>query len=159
MGLFDKFKNKNSNIAKAIKEVVAIYNIEFPFYVDVYDIDCDEEKSTELYGEKAFNYLSAEDMNGICLYFENSELYKYFNDISRKIINIKMNFLSDGHIRLSTSVNESFSETEKQKLLDLITGQMSDGWGEGDFDFEKNTGETYSISFWKNKNWNIKYID
>ena len=159
MGLFDKFKNKNSNIAEAIKEVVEIYNIEFPFYVDVDDIDCDEEKSTELYGEEAFNYLSSEDMNGICLCFENSELYKCFNDIGRKIINIKMKFLANGHIRLSALVNEIFSETEKQKLLDLITGQMSDGWGEGDFDFEKNTGETYSISFWKNKNWNIKYIN
>ena len=70
-----------------------------------------------------------------------------------------MKFLANGHIRLSALVNEIFSETEKQKLLDLITGQMSDGWGEGDFDFEKNTGETYSISFWKNKNWNIKYIN
>ena len=43
-------------------------------------------------------------------------------------------------------------------VLEFITGQMSDGWGEGDFDFEKDTGEEYSIVFWKNKDWNIKYI-
>ena len=43
-------------------------------------------------------------------------------------------------------------------LLKDITGQLSDGWGEGDFEFEKDTGETYEIVFWKYEEWNINYV-
>ena len=44
------------------------------------------------------------------------------------------------------------------KLVDYVSGQYSDGWGESlEQDFFEYNGETTSVSFWTfDKNWNIK---
>ena len=47
---------------------------------------------------------------------------------------------------------------QKQELLSLITGQMSDGWGEGNFDYLSDNNDRYNVIFWKYNNWNINFI-
>lgn len=162
MGLFDRLKkDKKSSITEEKYEIVKIYDIEFPFYIDLYKTDWDEENDNmiELGGKDAFEYLSSDNIEEVCLDFESSELHQYFDDLGGKIIQMKMRFLENGFIRLSVSAKDMFSEEEKQKLLKFISGQMSDGWGEGNFDYEKDTGETYSIRFWKYNDWSIGYIE
>ena len=94
----------------------------------------------------------------ICLDFENSDLYKYFNELSEKIVNMKMKFLENGYINITIFVRDRLLDEEKQMLLKDITGQLSDGWGKGDFEFERDTGETYEIVFWKYEEWNLNYV-
>jgi len=163
MGILDMFKKKNlkeENKNEMNKEdktynVVETYTVKFPFFIDIEKEDCED---VELSGNKAYEYLIKDEIEGICLSFENCEIHKYFDKIGEKIVKMKMQFLEDGYIKVSILVREKFLDDEKQKLLEFITGQMSDGWGEGDFDFENNNGEWYSIRFWKDKNWNIDFI-
>ena len=71
---------------------------------------------------------------------------------------MKMQFLEKGYIEISISVREKLNDTEKQELLNLITGQMSDGWGEGNFDYLSDNNDKYNVIFWKYNNWNINFI-
>ena len=141
--------------------VTETYNVQFPFFVNVFKTGYDEENGDEpleLKGKEAYDFLNNEDVEMICLDFENSDLYKYFNELSEKIVNMKMKFLENGYINITISVRDRLLDEEKQMLLKDITGQLSDGWGEGDFEFEKDTGETYEIVFWKYEEWNINYV-
>ena len=70
---------------------------------------------------------------------------------------MQMQFLENGFIKITVSAVNSFSGDEIQELLNLLSGQMSDGWGEDNFDYEKETGERYEISFWKYNDWNIEF--
>lgn len=78
--------------------------------------------------------------------------------------------------------NKELSDSEKESLKEYISGQFSDGWGEGfeqtmldewteiseDEEFDEETQEYYleeseykvtmSASLWDNKNWDLKQI-
>ena len=141
--------------------VTETYNVQFPFFVNVFKTGYDEENGDEpleLKGKEAYDFLNNEDVEMICLDFENSDLYKYFNELSEKIVNMKMKFLENGYINITISVRDRLLDEEKQMLLKDITGQLSDGWGEGDFEFEKDNGECYEIIFWKYEDWNIDLV-
>lgn len=141
--------------------IVETYNIKFPFYIDLYKIDFDEEKGDkpiELTGEDAYKILTQDDIEGICFDFESSELYQYWDRLGKKIINMQMQILENGFIKIIVSVRHVLSDDEKQELLNLLSGQMSDGWGEGNFDYEKETGERYEVRFWKYSDWNIDFL-
>ena len=141
--------------------VTETYNVQFPFFVNVFKTGYDEENGDEpleLKGKEAYDFLNNEDVEMICLDFENSDLYKYFNELSEKIVNMKMKFLENGYINITISVRDRLLDEEKQMLLKDITGQLSDGWGEGDFEFDKDNGECYEIIFWKYEDWNIDLV-
>lgn len=163
-------KTYDNNNKKIIEEkrvnltsnnVTETYNVQFPFFVNVFKTDYDEENGDEpleLKGTEAYNFLNDEDIETVSLNLKNSDLYKYFNGVGKKIVNMEMKFLENGYINITVSVKDILSDEEKQMLLKDITGQLSDGWGEGDFEFERDTGETYEIVFWKYEEWNINYV-
>ena len=68
-----------------------------------------------------------------------------------------MTFIETWGIHVTVSAKEDLSETEKEELLKFIQGQLSDGWGEDDFSFNRN-GTTYNLLFWDNTGWYIKCI-
>ena len=153
--------NEEKRVNLTSNNVTETYNVQFPFFVNVFKTDYDEENGDEpleLKGKEAYDFLNNEDVEMICLDFENSDLYKYFNELSEKIVNMKMKFLENGYINITIFVRDRLLDEEKQMLLKDITGQLSDGWGEGDFEFERDTGETYEIVFWKYEEWNINYV-
>lgn len=166
MRLFNLFKDNKTpknNIEKETKndDIVEIYNIEFPFYVNLYKKDFNEDSGDEpieLKENEAYRILTNDNIEDICYDFESSELYQYWDDLSKKIINMKMQFLEKGYIEISISVREKLNDTEKLELLSLITGQMSDGWGEGNFDYLSDNNDRYNVIFWKYNNWNINFI-
>lgn len=164
MGLFNLFKNdKENNIDKETRndDIVEIYNIEFPFYVNLYKKDFNEDNGDEpieLKEDEAFGILTNDNIEDICYDFESSELYQYWEYLGKKIVNMKMKFLEKGYIQISVSVRERLNDTEKQELLSLIAGQMSDGWGEGNFDYLRDNNDRYNVIFWKYNNWNINFI-
>jgi hypothetical protein len=71
---------------------------------------------------------------------------------------MEMEFTENGYIDVIISVREVWSEEEKQILLNKISGQLSDGWGESEFEFKKESGEIYELVFWKSEDWNINYV-
>ena len=166
MGLFNLFKDnkapKNSiEKVTSTDDTLETYNIEFPFYVKLYKKDFNEDRGDEpieLKGNEAYKILENDNIEGICYDFESSELYQYWEDLSKKIINMKMQFLEKGYIKISVSVREKLNDTEKQELLSLITSQMSDGWGEGNFDYLSDNNDRYNVIFWEYNNWNINFI-
>ena len=59
-----EYEQENNN-------VVETYKIKFPFHVNLYKINSDEEdKPTELDGIKAYEYLTKDDIEGVCYDFE-----------------------------------------------------------------------------------------
>ena len=166
MGLFNLFKDNKvtkNNIEEQTRndDIVEVYNTEFPFYVNLYKKDFNEDSDDEpieLKGNEAYRILTNDNIEDICYDFESCELYQYWDDLSKKIINMKMQFLEKGYIEISISVREKLNDTEKQELLNLITGQMSDGWGEGNFDYLSDNNDRYNVIFWKYNNWNINFI-
>ncbi len=130
--------------------------VEFPFFVNVYKND--DEEPLELKGSDAYNFLNNNDIEMVVTNFKNSYLYNYFNDIGKKIVSMEMEFTENGYIDVIISVREVLSEEEKQILLNKISGQLSDGWGESEFEFKKESGEIYELVFWKSEDWNINYV-
>ena len=41
----------------------------------------------------------------------------------------------------------------KKELLKFISGQMSDGCGEGNFDYLNENEDKYNVTFWKYNDW------
>lgn len=159
MGLFDKFKKKNITSEK--NNIVEDYNVKFPFYVNVYKKDFNEESGDEpieLKEEEAYKFLTNDKIEEICFDFESSELYQYWDGLNKKIVNMKMQFLENGFIKVTIFVRDNLTDDDKQKLLKLISGQMSDGWGEGNFEYTNENNNEYRVIFWKYNDWNIEYI-
>lgn len=69
-----------------------------------------------------------------------------------------MQFLENGFIKITVSVSDNLTDDDKQKLLKLISGQMSDGWGEGNFEYTNENNNEYRVIFWKYNDWNIEFI-
>ena len=137
---------KKNRVNLTSNNVLETYNVQFPFFVNVFKTDYDEENGDEpleLKGTEAYNFLNDEDIENVSLNSKNGDLYKDFNGVGEKIVNMEMKFLENGYINITVSVKDILSDEEKQILLKDITGQLSDGWGEGDFEFERDTGETY----------------
>lgn len=144
MGLFNLLKKKDECFCK--------YVIEFPFKA------CELNDTTkEMSGVDAFKYLNEDKKKDICSNFEYSNLQNYFDDIGKKIIDMKMSFIIKGVIHIEVFMREDLDEISKEKLLGFIKGQLSDGWGEDEFCFSKH-GTKYQLLFWNNDDWYIKYI-
>ena len=127
MGLFNLFKDNKApknNIEKvtSTNDTLETYNIEFPFYVNLYKKDFNEENGDEpieLKGNEAYRILTNENIEDICYDFESSELYKYWEDLNSKIINMKMQILEKGYIQISVSVREKLNDTQYKPNLTL----------------------------------------
>lgn len=159
MGLFNRVKKKEDSTDN--NNIVEIYNIKFPFYVNLYNKNFDEESGDEpleLKAEEAYRILNKDDIEAMCSDFENSELYKYCNELDKKIANMQMQFVENGFIKIIVYVKESLNDNEKKELLKFISEQMSDGWGEGNFDYLNENEEKYNVIFWKYNDWNIDFI-
>ena len=144
MSIFNFFK-KNKCTCK--------YTIEFPIYA--YE---ENDTSKIIQGTDVFKYLSENKKKDVCDNFEYSNLQAYFGDIGKKILNMKMNFIENGVIHIEVYLKEELSDIDKDKLLAYIKGQLSDGWGEEEISFRKNSIK-YELMFWNNENWYIKYIN
>lgn len=58
------------------------------------------------------------------------------------------------------TLNDDLNSHEVQKIKDDVTGQASDGWGEGfeQREIETDIGDIY-VSFWNYRDWFIKTGD
>ena len=80
--------------------------------------------------------------------------------VKKKLQDMQMFICKDGTCKVFISIFEELTESEKEYLLEFVKGQASDGWGEGNFDFEDNNGKYFRVAFWRNdSDWYIKYID
>ncbi len=104
------------------------------------------------------NNLPEEKERGLMRYYDahdsvNAKISKYV--FSAEIV--------DGELMgvAILTLNDDLTTSELQKIKDDITGQASDGWGEGfeQREIQTDIGDIY-ISFWNNsKDWSIKTAD
>lgn len=164
------FKKKNDNKTdlkvdnskKKKEKSINTYIIESPFYgYKVLETENGEEWKY-FTGKEVYNWLSNDDIDGINWSWNSNNIVEYISNVSlkKKISDIQLYLNKNGTCRFFVGVLEELSEADKNLIINFIKGQLSDGWGEGNFDYEDEKGEQFELSFWKNDgSWYIKYIE
>jgi hypothetical protein len=182
MGIFSKLFGQKQKIGNdsQIRNVIKTYIIEFPYRgkIELEDLDCDDEYIS---GKDVYLYLDQETIDGINWSWNSSNMIDFMDDkeVKIKIEDMELSIKENGICHMYVKVYEELTQKDKEYVLDYIKGQISDGWGEGNFDYiyNKNNKELYfywdfteksqdkecipfSIKFWwYDKDWYIKYID
>ena len=142
------------------KDILKSYIIEFPFYG--VRGDGDEEEEVYFEGNKTYKWFDDSIIEAINSSWNESNMTDFIfeKELKSKIQDMQLFICTDGTCKIIISIFEELTALEKEYLLDFVRGQASDGWGEGNFDFEDSNGKSFRISFWKKDNdWYIKYID
>ncbi len=165
--LVNKSKNKKININTNTKvnklpqrDTLKSYIIEFPFYGVKGAGDLAEE--TYFDGKKAFKWFDDSIIDAINISWNGSNMIDFISEkkLKKKLQDMQMFICEDGTCKVFISIFEELAKSEKKYLLEFVKGQASDGWGEGNFDFEDNIGKYFRVTFWRNdSDWYIKYID
>ena len=141
-------------------EIAKTYKMEFPFRGSL-----GEDTENYVSGKDVYSHLSPEDADGIKSSWVGSEMIQYIDNdgLKNKLIDMVLTLKGDGVCRLIIGASEDLTEEDKARLKDYITGQVADGWGEGDYDFtyskEDGSNTPCTISFWWNdSSWYIKYL-
>ena len=138
------------------------YIIEIPFYGFKVHENENNEEWKYFNGEEVYKWLSKDDIDEINWSWNNDNMVKYISNpsLKKKISSINLYINKKGTCRFFVKVIEALKEDEKNQIIEFISGQASDGWGNGDFSYEHSNGEKFELSFWKNDNsWYIKYIE
>ena len=80
------------------------------------------------------------------------------NPLKNKIVEITLDseLLSNGNAKFVVKTNTQLSEDDKEELLEWLSGQLADGWGEG---FEqKKLLNRYYVHFWDHNLYDIKFV-
>jgi len=120
----------------------------YPFYVNI--TANGEEKTIE--GKSAYEYLDVDIREGISGDFEYSELGGLFED-GNTVTEMTLEFDGDGYIIIRAMVDRGRYDEVRDDLDKFLVGQLADGWGES-FEGEEyctDSGESFTISFWKYK--------
>lgn len=161
------------------KEITNIYTIEFPYRGTMEKEDISDDEFID--GKDVYSYLGQNNVDGINYSWNGSNMTDFIGDkkIKNKISDIELSVMDSGICYMYVKTYEKLIEEEKKYILEYIQGQVSDGWGEGDFDYiyDKQNKQIYfywnnvektkdmnciafSIHFWWNtKDWYIKYVD
>ncbi len=159
-----KMRNNTSemNHIKTVKvpqrEILKTYVIEFPFYGVKGSSEGQEENFFD--GKEAYQWINDSDRQAIESSWNENDMISFIEDkqLKGKIQASYLYVCDDGTCKIIVSIYEELTETEKEVLLNFVKGQASDGWGEGNFDFEDGSNNSYRVSFWRyNSNWYIKY--
>ena len=142
MGLLNLFKKKKY-----------LYKIEFPFRAYEEDNPDNVISSTEI-----IKYMDSDDIDKIINSFEYSNLQQYFNEIGKKIKKMTLNLECSKYAQISIYTLCELTTIEKEQLLNLIKGQLSDGFGEDEFSIHISH-KKYCLEFWNNQDWFIRYVD
>ena len=155
------YMNTNSYNKKRLEEINT-YIIEFPFF-GYKVIEGETEENYKYYsGKEAYKLLSKEKIEEINNSWNNSNMVQYISNksIKSKISDISLFINATGTCRIFVKVLSDLSEEEKNLIINFVSGQMSDGWGETNFYFNNEKNEVCELSFWKNSDdWYIKYIE
>lgn len=153
---------KDNTLNKKSLEDINTYIIEFPFFGFKVFYSEKGEEWKYYSGKEVYKWLSQEEIDGINWSWNSCNMVEYITNenIKKKISNISLFINKNGTCRIFVKVLKDLNDKEKKLIIDFMTGQISDGWGEGNFCFKDENGEEFTLSFWKNdENWYIKYIE
>ena len=63
---------------------------------------------------------------------------------------MKLHINSNGTCKIFITTIEELQTEEKEYILKFVSGQASDGLGEGNFDYTDKDNNDYHVSFWNN---------
>lgn len=131
-------------------------------YGDLYQVDFEIEVYSEELAEYEDEILEAITNNSLPEEKERG-LMKYYGDNDSVNAKVKCYDFSVENVRgnlmgVATLVlNASLNDNEMEKIKEQISGQASDGWGEGFEQREiKCNGKEIYVSFWQSKNWSLQ---
>lgn len=149
------------------------YDYGMKIYTDDDDTKIDESDAWELAVENFINSIKDEKtqlafiddsfiekiMNKASKDWNSSNMTEYLeNPLKNKIIEITLDseLLSNGNAKFVVKTNTQLSEDDKEELLEWLSGQLADGWGEG---FEQNKLlNRYYVHFWDRNLYDIKFV-
>lgn len=130
-------------------------------YGELYQVDCEIEVYPEELAEYEDEILEAITNNS--LPEEECGLMKYYGDNDSVNAKVKRYDFSVENVRgklmgvVTAEVNASLDGHEMQIFKQTVSGQVSDGWGEGFEQREiKCNGKEVYVSFWQSKNWSLQ---
>ena len=158
----DELKKRKQIIEQNKAKVVNVYNIEAPLMIESVKYTEAKEVRKKYKGEKIRNWITDDDIEIIKWSWYSGEMYQYIDneELKNKINDITLDIDKAGFVRIKIYVYQELLENEKDEILDFLKGQLSDGWGEEDYDFTKEDGTEYIVNFWEyNKDWYIKFVE
>ena len=131
-------------------------------YGDLYQVDCEIEVYPEELAEYEDNILDAITNNSLPEEKERG-LMKYYGDNDSVNAKVKRYDFSVENVRgklmgvVTAELNASLDDRELGILKETISGQATDGWGEGFEQQEIKCGDRdVYVSFWQSKNWGLQ---
>lgn len=131
-------------------------------YGELYQVDCEIEVYPEELAEYEDEILEAITNNSLPEEKERG-LMKYYGDNDSVNAKVKRYDFSVENVRgklmgvVTAEVNASLDGHEMQIFKQTVSGQVSDGWGEGFEQREiKCNGKEVYVSFWQSKNWSLQ---
>lgn len=131
-------------------------------YGELYQVDCEIEVYPEELAEYEDEILEAITNNSLPEEKERG-LMKYYGDNDSVNAKVKHYDFSVENVRgklmgvVTAEVNASLDGHEMQIFKQTVSGQVSDGWGEGFEQREiKCNGKEVYVSFWQSKNWSLQ---
>jgi hypothetical protein len=149
------------------------YDYDMKIYTDDDDAKIEESDAWDLAVENFVNSIEDEKtqlafiddsfiekiMNKASINWNSSNMTEYLeNPLKNKIIEITLDseLLSNGNAKFVVKTNTQLSEDDKKELLEWLSGQLSDGWGEG-FEQDKLLNRYY-VHFWDYTLYDIKFV-
>ena len=141
------------SIFNLFKKQKYLYKIEFPFRA--YEED---NPDNVILSDEIIKHMDSDVIDNIINSFEYSNLQQYFKEIGKKIKKMTLNLENFKYAQITIYALCELTTIEKEQLLNLIKGQLSDGLFEDEFLIDINH-KKYCLEFWNNQDWFIRYVD
>lgn len=104
-------------------------------------------------GKDVYLYLDQDSIDGISSSRNDSNMVSFIdnNEIKNKIHNMELSIKENGICNVSVKVYEELTNEDKDYILNYVKGQVSDGWGEGNFDYIYDKEKKNYIFIWIHK--------
>ena len=150
-GCENYYKSQDNNIKYT-------YIIEFPYY----GVRENNDEMEYFNGKDTYQWFNQKIIDSIEWAWNCENMAMYISDekIKNKISDMKLHINSNGTCRIFITTIEELQKEEKEYILKFVSGQASDGLGEGNFDYTDKDNNDYHVSFWNNDgSWYIKYVE
>ncbi len=161
MGLFSRKKKKEEGKQES-RSVAAVYTIGFPIIVKQFS-KASGNYDTWYSRDGAAPYLYDEAREIICEVFNDEypskNIPQFLGPIGDRVIRLEMTITDDAMAMVDISTDAFLTEEEQDALLEEMSDQMSERWGDWEHLLDIVDGEDIKAVLWAREGWDICYYD